>query len=428
MKQKQLKLRIPEIFRKKLGEVKIDDSRIEEIHSQAENIRKKLNESCRKYRVKADIFIGGSLAKRTIVGNGKLDVDIYVRFHKESNSEIFSKIVKNVDKTVKIIHGSRDYAQIDGDNLLFEIIPVLKIKSPKEANNVTDLSYFHVNYVLGKIKKKKKLVDEIILAKTFTHAANCYGAESYIRGFSGYAIELLMIHYGSLLKFIETIANSKERIMVDTEKHYKKGAAMREINEAKLSSPIILVDPTFRERNALASLSKETYERFKDYCTKFLKNPSEKFFEQKKINPENIRMNAEKKGRDYGVIEVGTNKQAGDIAGTKLLKFARLFIEEMKRYFIEPEINFEYDEEQRGKIYFTGKSIDKKIIRGPPIDKIAGCEMFRKKYGKKVRERRGILEAEIEVDLSIKKSLEEFKKIHSRTMKEMGITELRLLG
>ncbi|MBD3252791.1 hypothetical protein GF386_03610, partial [Candidatus Pacearchaeota archaeon] len=54
---------------------------------------------------------------------------------------------------------------------------------------MTDLSYFHVNHILKKIKKNKNLSDEIRLAKKFAYSQNCYGAESYIHGFSGYALE-----------------------------------------------------------------------------------------------------------------------------------------------------------------------------------------------------------------------------------------------
>jgi tRNA nucleotidyltransferase (CCA-adding enzyme) len=82
---------------------------------------------------------------------------------------------------------------------------VKKISKPKEAENITDLSYSHVNYIKKRIKNKK-ILDEIRIAKAFCYATNTYGAESYIGGFSGYAIELLVYHYGSFLKFIKAIS------------------------------------------------------------------------------------------------------------------------------------------------------------------------------------------------------------------------------
>ena len=58
-------------------------------------------------------------------------------------------------------------------------------------------------------------------------------------------------------------------------KFYKnKQELLNSVNESKLQSPIVLVDPTFKERNALAALSQETFLRFKESCAKFLRNPA----------------------------------------------------------------------------------------------------------------------------------------------------------
>ena len=57
---------------------------------------------------------------------------------------------------------------------------------------------------MKKMKDKDVLLG-IRIAKAFCHANNSYGAESYINGFSGYALELLVYYYGSFLKFIKGI-------------------------------------------------------------------------------------------------------------------------------------------------------------------------------------------------------------------------------
>ena len=83
------------------------------------------------------------------------------------------------------------------------------------------ISYFHVNYVLSKLKKNPELSNEIKIAKAFCHGNDCYGAESYIRGFSGYALEILIIYYKSFLKFINAIADGNDKIVIDIEKMYE---------------------------------------------------------------------------------------------------------------------------------------------------------------------------------------------------------------
>ena len=46
-----------------------------------------------------------------------------------------------------------------------------------------------------------------------------------------------------------------------------------DLNSSKLNSPIIPIDPTYKQRNVLAALSKETFEMFQKSCKEFLENP-----------------------------------------------------------------------------------------------------------------------------------------------------------
>ena len=94
-----------------------------------------------------------------------------------------------------------------------------------------------------------------------------------------------------------------------------------DINSSKLQSPIILIDPTYKQRNVLAGLSDETFDRFKKVCKKFLKKPSMKSFEIEKTDLEKIKKDARNKKFEFIMLEGRTKKQEGDIAAKKLLKF-----------------------------------------------------------------------------------------------------------
>ena len=63
---------------------------------------------------------------------------------------------------------------------------------------------------MNKKVRSKKILDEIKIAKAFCHANNCYGAESYINGFSGYGLELLVYYYGGFLRFIKAVSKMKD--------------------------------------------------------------------------------------------------------------------------------------------------------------------------------------------------------------------------
>ncbi|MFH1290026.1 MAG: nucleotidyltransferase domain-containing protein, partial [Nanoarchaeota archaeon] len=150
-----------------------------------------------KSKVDADVFLGGSFAKNTVARSEDYDADIFVRFDwkYENLSDDLEKILKGVVKELKLkmrrMHGSRDYFRIWKDKkLTFEVIPVTRIKRVREARNVTDLSYFHVNYVKKNLKGEMR--EQLALTKKFFKANGVYGAESYIHGFSGYGLGCLV--------------------------------------------------------------------------------------------------------------------------------------------------------------------------------------------------------------------------------------------
>lgn len=401
-------MKLKEVLEKQLEKVKLNETELEKLKKKTEEIKEKLENSIKKNKIKAEIFIGGSLAKETLIKKDKYDIDIYVRFNKEEDTARLEKIIKQFVKARKI-HGSRDYFQIPNKEIIFEIIPVLKINKPEEARNVTDLSWFHVKYVTDNLKRNPKLRDEIILGKSFAYASGCYGAESYIRGFSGYALELLIIHYGSLEKFLKAI-NSKERIVITSGFYRNKEEALINVNEAKLS-PIIFIDPTFGERNALAALSEETLEKFRKISRDFLRNPSLKFFKIREID----------KSRFKTKLTIETDRQEGDIAGTKLRKFYDLFSAELEKFFRIKAKEFEYDGKKKALMLFNLDRKDR-ILRGPPVTKVENITKFKKKH-KNAFVKNGIAYAK-EKAISFEKFLSDFKKENKKKMKDMGITRI----
>ncbi len=418
---------INKIIKEQISLAKPGDRDIKDIKLISKEFCKNLALKLKKEKIKANIFIGGSLAKGTLVktDNSLYDVDIFVRFDNKYKEDKISELLKKaLMKEAKRVHGSRDYYQFKVNNIIIEIIPVLKIKSPKQAKNVTDLSYFHVNYILKKIKKNKKLSDEIIIAKAFTHSQNCYGAESYIKGFSGYAIELLIIYYGSFLRFIREIADSgDEKIIIDESKAYrKKQDVLMELNEAKILSPMILVDPTFKERNALSGLSLETFMKFKKACQDFLKNPSKEFFKEK-----DVQWEMKKKYPDLKIISVKTNKQKGDIAGTKSKKFMNFFLFQLKKEFIVKKAEFEYKEDENTAYYYL--ALDKKpdeIIKGPPITSIENLAGFKKAHSDAFIKNQ-ITYAHVSHNLSFVEFLKRFLEKDDKVIKDMSIEEIKLI-
>ena len=202
-------MKLKEILDKQLSIINYSSEEIRHFHE----ISNDLIEQLEKQKIPAKI--GGSLAKNTIIKSKKKpDIDIFVIFKNENEIRNLGKILKKIklDGKLKEIHGSRDYFQIHHKDVVLELIPVIETKDPALAKNVTDVSLSHVKYVSKKLKENPKLADEIKLAKSFVKAQNCYGAEGYIQGFSGYSIELLVINFGSYVNYLNNY--NKQKVIV----------------------------------------------------------------------------------------------------------------------------------------------------------------------------------------------------------------------
>ena len=459
-----MKQTIASVIKEVLVEVNPADEDVDLIESSLKEFLVKFEKSLRRNKVNAEIFVGGSYARKTMIRKNNYDIDIFVRFIDGKDiSKLLEKALEEFG--AKIIHGSRDYFQVTvTKDIFFEIIPVVKVKNPREAQNITDLSYSHVKYMNRKVKTKK-ILDEIKLAKVFCYANNCYGAESYIHGFSGYSLELLVYYYGGFLKFVREIAkagghppsrserrvytrevrvplrqvglkedpetvsgetSTRGKIIVDIEKDYRdKTQVMLDINSSKLQSPIILVDPTYKQRNVAAALSEETFAKFQGVCKAFLKNPSIKFFERQEIDFEKVKTQAKKKGFEFIELEIKTNRQAGDIAGSKLLKFYKHLEGEINRFFGIKNQGFDYEDGRMAKAFFVLKNRGEVLYDGPLIKDIKNLKNFKKEHPKTFVKNNRVY-AKKKNDFDIKEFIAKWKVKNSKRIKEMSVVGLNV--
>ena len=384
-----------------------------------------------KKELKGDVFLGGSFAKETMVNKKVYDVDIFVRLAKNKfDTQVIERAAKKAcakfGYPITTVHGSRDYFRVGvSDNAAFEIVPALKISKPKEAENVIDLSYFHVGYARKKMFKNKNLAREIQIAKAFLMASNVYGAESYIRGFSGYAVECLIIYYKTFERFLRTVAESVGKIIIDPEKQYKKKEGILfMMNEGKTTGPLVLVDPTWKERNVTAAVSQEAFDTLKKAAISFLKHPNKSFFEEKMFDVDKFKQIA-KKGEEYARISITTEKQDGDIAGTKLKKFASYLLVELNKELDIIKNYFAYDNKKTAQLYLIALPKKEIVFRGPPVKMDKYAAKFRKEH-KNAFVKAGKLFAKKKVSDSaltlVKKCIEK----NRQKAKDMAIVEIEI--
>lgn len=393
-----------------------------------------LNVALVPLRQHAEISVGGSYAKGTLVASTLYDVDIFVRYPGELSelSQILLPALREICHQHRLplehVHGSRDYFRITySPKIIFEIVPVRAIKKAHEAENVTDLSYAHVAYVRKELRKRKQLVREIGLAKLFCKAQRVYGAESYVQGFSGYAIECLIIAYGSFVSMLRALAPAREQIVLDPGKHYRqKREISLALNESKLKSPIVLVDPTWKERNVLAALNYETFARFQTAARNFLKKPSLTFFVQTPISTETLAERAQKQKVELVHIVLETLKQSGDIAGTKMKKFADTLSRYFSPHFTVVDREFVYSGAHQASAYFFIKPAKQGMRRGPPIKMKEHAQRFKREHPQAIV-KRGILYAPLPRPVSGKALMKTILQKYDKMVREMDISMARVV-
>ena len=393
------------VLAEELGLISLSRAEVLEL----EKIAKGFIASLKKVGIKA--YVGGSLAKGTLVRRDVQDVDIFVVFDYGEDVVKLEGVLKKMKLPgeLKKVHGSRDYFQVDCGDVVLEVIPVVKNKDPELAENVTDVSLSHVKFVVGEIKKNPGLADEIKLAKAFCRANRAYGAEGYVRGFSGYALEVLVIYFGSFVKFLKGVGKKK---VVDPLKYFKSDReVLNEINASKLNSPVVLVDPTFKFRNVCAGLGEETFAKFNDISSSFLRGPSLDFFRLKDVDVSSLK---KMKGR-FVEIDLSTDRQEGDIAGTKMRKLFDFFVRELGRKG-QVVLSKEFDYSgvgQSAKGYIVVKEVKEIEVRGPSVGLEDSVKAFRK-VKKNAFVEKGYWWSK--VDMSVEKVFDGVKKV----MGEMG--------
>lgn len=343
------------------------------------SINNLINSVLEKIKIKdAHLELGGSYAKDTFL-RGNHDIDVFVKFpyEKYKNRDISEILDNGIKIRHKRVHGSRDYFQISKNEYTFEFIPVLDIKDSSQARNITDVSPLHKKWVIKNLKNH----DDVRLIKKFCRAQKVYGAESYIKGFSGYVLEILTVYYKNFMNLVKNVSNWKLPVYIDAEKHYKsREDACRKINKSKRENNLIIIDPTQKDRNAAAAISKEKIESFINACKGYLRNPSEDFFVERNINIQDLIV--ESAGKKLLLVKIKPLNGKKDVAGSKILKV----------YFhLENKLGeFEFDIIKSGW-EFNSESLLYYIVRdeilsdiiihhGPPLIKEKYVKAFKKKH------------------------------------------------
>jgi hypothetical protein len=125
---------------------------------------------------------------------------------------------------------------------------------------------------------------------------------------------------------------------------------------------------------------------------------------------------------------LATNRQEGDIAGTKMKKFSELLEKNFGEYFVIIEKDFLYPGEGNSADFYLALASKKEILRaGPPLDKKENVKRF-KEVNKKTLIRGNAIYSKIMVDFTAKEFLQKWKQSKEGQLKmvDMGISGIKV--
>ncbi|MCX8180543.1 MAG: CCA tRNA nucleotidyltransferase [Thermofilaceae archaeon] len=241
-----------------------------------------LRKAARELEVDVEVEVEGSFAKDTWL-SGDVDVDIFLLFNptvpleelRYNGLRIAKRGAELIRATWTERYASHPYLTLNLDVCNVDVVPAYRVASPAQIVSPVDRTPFHTLYVKNKLKANPELIKEVRLLKRFAKGVDVYGAEIKVEGFSGYLIELLVIHYGSFLSVLEAAARWKPWVTIlDPEKHYTDP---REVLK-KFREPFVVIDPVDSNRNVASPVSLENFCKFIAASRAFLREPGIHFF------------------------------------------------------------------------------------------------------------------------------------------------------
>jgi len=249
-----------------------------------EDLKNLADETARELDLDVRPRFVGSTAKDTYLA-GDHDVDLFLAFPLETPLEELRERGLELGKAMgerldsyEIAYAEHPYVRAKYRGVDVDIVPCYDVRNWREVRTAVDRSILHTRWVLENLKGRN---NEVRLLKRFLKGINAYGSEIYVRGFSGYLTEILVIKYGSFLDVVEKAEFMLKQKIIDPADWLRREPeiAMKTVRrETEGDKPLITIDPVDPRRNVSANLSWERYGIFYFKGAEFLRKPSTEFF------------------------------------------------------------------------------------------------------------------------------------------------------
>lgn len=332
----------------------------------------------------------GSIARGTNL-KGESDVDIFVLFHKKTETK--ELVRKGLAYGKALASGKRDryeikYAEHPYIRLYLEelavridLVPALKIDNIEEMGTTVDRTPLHADFINSNLNEKQR--DEARVLKYLLKMHNIYGAEVRVGGFPGYLCEILIYQFGSLLRLLDNVALFSPPIILDpkTKNRLSDTSLIKRFN-----SNFIVIDPVDPNRNVAAGVSTESLARFIMLARRFVKEPSLKCFYGtgfSSLSAKNlVNRFVKNSGFSIYLVYASVPDKSEDIVWPQLRKVANMITELASRYDYQVYLTIPWISKGKGYMLFiTPKdAVGTRMIKGPDVFMHDAAQNFMKEH------------------------------------------------
>ncbi len=271
--------------------------------------------------------VAGSAARGTFLSD-RLDIDLFLLFPpglaRPELERHGLRLAGALFPEAETRYAEHPYLRGRFGGFPVDAVPGYAVTDPSRPQSAVDRTPFHHQYLIERLTPE--LIEEVRLTKQFLRSLGIYGSESRTQGFSGYAVELLVLRWGSLDRFLDAARGwqAPVRLVVTP------GATPRVPEEV----PLIMDDPVDPGRNVTSALSRRSFATLLLAAGAYLSDPRPVFFEPR-VPPRLDRSSALDRLRVRGThvagLELPRPPLVDDILYPQLAKAARATAEEARR-------------------------------------------------------------------------------------------------
>jgi tRNA nucleotidyltransferase (CCA-adding enzyme) len=215
--------------------------------------------------------VAGSAARGTFLAD-RLDIDLFLLFPPDLGRDRLREEGLALGRAVLLEPETRyaEHPYLRGrfEGFAVDAVPGFAVTDPSHPLSPVDRTPFHQEYLAA--RETPELVAQVRLAKQFFRALGVYGSEARTEGFSGYLVELLVLHFRSLQALLAAARGWRLPVRIE--------APSRDPPRLPADVALIYADPVDPHRNVASALSRRNLATVTVAAGAYLDHPSEEWF------------------------------------------------------------------------------------------------------------------------------------------------------